>query len=62
MSLQQHALARALADTRAYRDVLCAAMDQLHEAAVREARLREQIREMREERERYARFLFTEAE
>lgn len=53
-----HMLKRALADARAYRACLHAALDQLHEAQRTIARQREQIQEMRDERERYAMRIF----
>jgi len=38
--------------------MLLAALDQLHEAYREQERLRQQIQEMRDERERYARAVF----
>lgn len=49
--MTQAALQRALADARAYRTLLHAALDELHAAYLRERRLREQLQDVREELE-----------
>lgn len=58
-ALAASALRRALADAAIYRQAMLASLDQLHEAQQTIQRQREQIAEMREERERLARTVFT---
>lgn len=60
MTLPQHALRLALADARAYRACVLAALDQLHTAQQTIERQQEQIREMREEIRRYGERVFHE--
>lgn len=58
-TLQQLALVDALRLSRGYRETLCAALDQLHDAQRTIDRQREQLAELREAQARYARQLFT---
>lgn len=55
------ALLRTAAQRDAYRQALCAALDKLSEAHAEIERQRRMIAEMREERERYARSIFTQS-
>jgi hypothetical protein len=56
--LQRACFDRALRERHTYRLLALAGLDQLREAFLREERLRAQIAELREERERYARTVF----